>query len=193
MFVLSVRAAEAERVLLSAADFGTGACPPPTSVSTLGASRLPGFEPFPGTPGVWRRCGPETSPAWGISDPPRVPSRSPRPGANALLCWALTLPPPGAAVTGSKGVRSCSAPGSQSGAGRGRGGAFSSRPKKGEELAWTAREGCVTGLVNPPYPYLTPSHLFPLDSIGVRSGQKRPPRPRCLLRGSPFGPAGIQL
>lgn len=39
----------------------------------------------------------------------------------------------------------------------------------------------MTGLVNPPYPYLTPFHLFPLDSIGVRSSQKRPSLPLIPL------------
>lgn len=44
-----------------------------------------------------------------------------------------------------------------------------------------ALEDCVTGLVNPPYPYLTPFHLFPLDSVGVRSSQKRPSLPLIPL------------
>lgn len=54
----------------------------------------------------------------------------------------------------------------------GRGETFSSRPKKGEGLAWMAGEGGVTGLVNRPYPHLAPFHLFLLDSIGARSIQK---------------------
>lgn len=37
----------------------------------------------------------------------------------------------------------------------------------------------VTGLVNPLLPFLTPFHLFPLDSLGVRSNHRCRERPLC--------------
>ena len=37
----------------------------------------------------------------------------------------------------------------------------------------------MTGLVNPPLPCLTPFHLFPLDSLGVRSNHGCMERPLC--------------
>lgn len=102
---------------------------------------------------------------WGSSE---SPSPSFSLGANAVLHCALAPEYERAEQLDAEALR-----GLASWGGRERGGACG-----------PALLDRVTGLVNPPSPCLTPFHLFPLDSIGVRSShpcKERPPCPRCNI------------
>lgn len=185
--------------------------PGPPRAPAGGASRFPGAPGLASAVSGARRPGPRSGapdPPESGPSPPHPPGdgraeipRSPRPDPRA---GSRRRSPPsrgpggpprraarcGGAAGTSRGARTPRGRGWGRGRGRGQGAGlrfpgaglrFPGWARRGRGLPAGCRDA-VTGLVNPPFPYLTPFHLFPLESIGVRSsrpgagGGRRPGR-----------------